>query len=192
VSHVKGMSYQTVSSEVLFPMLRCLLPAACFAASVLAQTPGPRLAAASGSRLRARVVLGLEGVANNASGDLSIQNNAIVFSRREGATIRTPLSAIQGVFLSEQDKQVGGIPLALGKAAVPYSGGRVIGLFSHKKYGFLTVESFDVNGGLHATIYQLNRGPGEALANELAATGVHVSGLRIDVANREVEANNAK
>jgi hypothetical protein len=136
--------------------------------------------------------LGLEGVANNASGDLSIQDNAIVFSRREGPTIRTPLSSIQGVFLSEQDKQVGGIPVALGKAAVPYAGGRVISLFSHKKYGFLTLESFDVNGGFHATIYQLNRGQGEALANELAATGVHVSRLRIDVVKREVEANNAK
>ena len=107
-------------------------------------------------------------------------------------SIRTPLSAIQGVFPSEQDKQVGGIPVALGKAAVPYAGGRVISLFSHKKYGFLTLESFDVNGGFHGTIYQLNRGQGEALANELATSGVHVSGLRFDVAKRKVEANNAK
>jgi hypothetical protein len=87
---------------------------------------------------------------------------------------------------------VGGIPLALGRAATPFGGGRVIGLFSHKKYDFLTLESFDANGGFHGTIYQLNKGQGEALANELAAKGVHVSGLRIDVAKRGVEANNAK
>ena len=103
-----------------------------------------------------------------------------------------PLSSIQSAFLSEEDTQVGGAPMALGRAATPFGGGRVIGLFSHKKYDFVTLECFDSNGGFHETIYQLNRGQGQALANELAAKGVQVSALRIDVTKRGVEANNAK
>jgi hypothetical protein len=72
--------------------------------------------------MRARVVLGLAGVANNSVGDLSIRDNGIVFSRREGPSVQIPLSAIQGAFLSEEDKQVGGTPMVLGRAAIPFGG----------------------------------------------------------------------
>ena len=177
------MSNQLFPSIVLYPILRGVLAASCCATSLLAQNP---------ATLRARVVLGLEGVANNSVGNLSIRENRIVFSRREGLSAQIPLSAIQGAFLSEEDKQVGGTPMAVGRAAIPFNGGRVIGLFSHKTYEFLTLESFDPNGGFHATIYQLNRGQGQALAKELVVKGLHVSGVTIDIAKRGVEANNAK
>ena len=57
----------------------------------------------------------------------SIQDDLFVYSRREGPTVRMPLSAIQGAFLSQEDKQVGGMPMAFGRAATPYGGGLVIG-----------------------------------------------------------------
>ena len=148
--------------------------------------------ASSSPVLRARAVLGLEGVANNSMGELSIQDDAFVFSRREGPTVRMPLSAIQGAFLSQEDKQVGGTPMAVGRAATPFGGGRVIGLFAHKKYDFVTLEYFDSNGGFHGTIYQLNKGQGQVLADELGAKGVHVSGLEIATAKQRLETNNAK
>jgi hypothetical protein len=148
--------------------------------------------ASSSPGLRARAVLGLEGVANNSMGELSIQDDVFVYSRREGPTVRMPLSAIQGAFLSQEDKQVGGMPMAMGRAAAPYGGGRVIGLFAHKKYDFMTLEYFDSNGGFHGAIYQLNKGQGQVLADELGAKGVHVSGLEITTAKQRLETRNAK
>jgi hypothetical protein len=125
-------------------------------------------------------------------GELSIQGDVFVYSRHEGPTIRMPLSAIQGAFLSQEDKQVGGMPMVLGRAATPYGGGLVIGLFAHKKYDFMTLEYFDSNGGFHGAIYQLNKGQGQVLADELGAKGVHVSGLEITTAKQRLETRNAK
>ena len=192
MTRIKTMSYESVSSKLLFRILRCLVPAAYFAASLIAQNFDQVRTASSRPLLRARAVLGLEHVANNSLGELSIQDDVFVYSRREGPTIRLPLSAIQGVFLSHEDKQVGGMPMALVRAATPYGGGRVISLFAHKKYDFMTLEYFDSNGGLHGTIYQLNKGQGQVLADELGAKGVHVSGLEIAAAKQSLETNNVK
>jgi hypothetical protein len=191
MTRTKTMSYESVSS-LLFRILRCLVPALCFAASLIAQNFDQVRTASSRPVLRARAVLGFEGVANNSVGELSIQDDVFVYARREGPTIRMPLSAIQGAFLSQEDKQVGGIPMALVRAATPYGGGRVISLFAHKKYDFMTLEYFDSNGGLHGTICQLNKGQGQVLADELGAKGVHVSGLEIATAKQRLETNNVK
>jgi hypothetical protein len=192
VTRIKNMPYESVSSKLLFRILRCLVPAAYFAASLIAQNFDQVRTASTRPVLRAKAVLGLEHVANNSMGELSIQDDAFVYSRREGPTIRMPLSAIQGAFLSQEDKQVGGMPMALVRAATPYGGGRVISLFAHKKYDFMTLEYFDSNGGLHGTIYQLNKGQGQVLADELGAKGVHVSGLEIATGKQRLETRSAK
>jgi len=189
---LKNMCYEIVSSKVLFRVLRCLVPASCFAASLVAQDLDQVRTVSSRSALHARAVLGVEGVANNSMGELSIQDNDFVFSRREGPTVRMPLSAIQGAFVSQEDKQVGGTSMALGRAATPFGGGRVIGLFAHKKYDFVTLEYFDSNGGFHGTIFQLNKGQGQVLVDELGAKGVHVSAMEIATGKQRLETNNAK
>src|SRR5580700_1293222 len=107
MTRTKNMWYESVSSKLLFRILRCLVPASCFAASLIGQDFDQVRTASSSPVLRARAVLGLEGVANNSMGELSIQDDVFIYSRREGSTVRTPLSAIQGAFLSHQDKQVG-------------------------------------------------------------------------------------
>ena len=192
MARIKKIPYESVSSKLLFRILRCLVPASCFAACLIAQNFDQVRTASSRPVLRARAVLGLERVANNSMGELSIQDDVFVYSRREGPTIRMPLSAIQGAFLSQEDKQVGGMPMALVQAATPYGGGRVISLFAHKKYDFMTLEYFDSNGGFHGAIYQLNKGQGQVLADELGAKGVHVSGLEIVTAKQRLETRNAK
>jgi len=63
----------------------------------------------------------------------------------------------------------------LGKAAVPYGGGRVVSLFSHKKYDVLTLEYLDSGGGLHNAIFQLNEGQGQIFKTDLIANGAHTS-----------------
>jgi hypothetical protein len=186
------MCYERVSSKLLFRLLRCVVPVSCLAASLIAQDLDKVSPASSSSSLRARAVIGLEGVANNFMGELSIQDNDFVFSPREAPAVRVPLSAIQGASLSQEDKQVGGTPMALGRAATPFGGGRVIGLFAHKKYDFVTLEYLDSNGGFHGTIYQLNKGQGQVLTNELGAKGVHVSGLEIASRKQTKEIDNAK
>lgn len=192
MTRIKNMPYENVSSKLLFRILRCLVPAAYFAASLIAQNFDQVRTASTRPVLRAKAVLGLEHVANNSVGELSIQDDVFVYSRRECPTIRIPLSAIQGALLSQEDKQVGGMPMALVRAATPYGGGRVISLFAHKKYDFVTLEYLDSNRGLHGTIYQLNKGQGQVLADELGAKGVHVSGLEIATAKQRLETNNAK
>ena len=192
MTRTKNMCYESVSSKLLFRILRCLVPASCLAASLIAQNFDEVRTASTRPVLRARAVLGLEGVANNSMGELSIQDDVFVYSRREGPTVRMPLSTIQGVFLSQEDKQVGGMPMALGRAATPYGGGSVIALFAHKKYDFMTLEYFDSNGGFHGTIYLLNKGQGQILADELGVKGVHVSGLQIATAKQRLETKNVK
>jgi hypothetical protein len=183
------MCYERVLSKGLFRILQCLVTASCFAASPIAQD---HARTAPLIPVRARAVLGVEGIANNSMGELSIQDDVFVYSRREGPTVRMPLSAIQGAFLSQEDKQVGGMPMALGRAATPYGGGSVIGLFAHKKYDFMTLEYFDSNGGFHGAIYKLNKGQGQVLADELGAKGVLVRGLETAATKQRLETNNVK
>jgi len=65
--------------------------------------------------------------------------------------------------------------MTLGKAAAPYGGGRVVSLFAHKKYDTLTLEYVDSDGGVHGAIFQLNKGQGELVRDELVARGVPAS-----------------
>jgi len=97
------------------------------------------------------------------------------FQKSDGSNAQVGVASIQDLSLGVEDKQVGGTALALGRAATPYGGGRLIGLFSHKKYDTLTVEYLDPNGGLHGAIFQLNKGQGQVLKDELVAEGTHVS-----------------
>lgn len=85
------------------------------------------------------------------------------------------IASVQDVFLGEQGRQVGGVPMTLGKAAVPFGGGRVVSLFAHKKYDTLTLEYVDANGGVHGAIFQLLKGQAGTLRDELVAKGAHVS-----------------
>ena len=187
MTRIKNMCYESVSSKVLLRILQCLVAASCFTASLIAQDFDHVRTASLGPILRARAVLGLQGIANNSMGELSIQDDVFVYSRREGPTVRMPLSAIQGAFLSQEDKQVGGMAMAFGRAATPYGGGRVVGMFAHKKCDFVTLEYLDSSGGFHGTIYQLNKGQGEVLAGELGAKGVNLESanekLRVETSN---------
>jgi len=120
-------------------------------------------------------LLGFEGASHNANGTLSIQDGALQFQKNGNPAVKVKISTIQDVFLGEQSKQVGGVPMTLGKAAVPFGGGRVVSLFSHKDYDILSLEYVDTNMGLHGAIFQLNKGQGGILRNELVAGGAHVS-----------------
>jgi len=125
--------------------------------------------------IRATHILGFASAKNNANGRLSIQDDALQFQANGRPAVQVKIASIQDVFLGEQSKQVGGVPMTLGKTAAPFGGGRVVSLFAHKKYDTLALEYVDSNGGVHGAVFQLNKGQGEVLRNELLARGAHVS-----------------
>jgi hypothetical protein len=131
-------------------------------------------AKSSPSRINATHILGFAGTRNNANGTLSLEGNAVQFQRTGKTPVQVKISSIADICLGDQSKQVGGLPMTLGKAAVPYGGGRAISLFAHKKYDILTLKYIDADGGFHGAIFEFKKGQGEVLRNELIARGAHV------------------
>ena len=120
-------------------------------------------------------MLGFTGVRRNASGELSIQSENLGFQQNGKPAAQVSIAAIHNISLGEEDNQVGGLPMTLGKTAVPFGGGRVVSLFSHKKYDSLTIEYLDSSGGFHGSIFQLAKGKGQAFKNALIAHGAHIT-----------------
>ncbi len=119
-------------------------------------------------------MLGFPGLKKNVRGTLIIENGALRFGKGGDSAVSVRLVSIQNVAVGSEDKQVGGVPMTLGKAAVPYAGGRVISLFSHKKVDTVTLQYLDTDGGLHGAIFELAKGQGQILRDELVRAGAHV------------------
>jgi hypothetical protein len=130
---------------------------------------------AASSSIHVKHVLGFEGVRRNASGDLSIQDDDLGFQQNGKPAAQVNITSIHNISLGEEDNQVGGVPMMLGKTAVPFGGGRVVSLFSHKKYDSLTIEYLDSRGGFHGSIFQLAKGKGQTVKNDLMAHGAHIT-----------------
>jgi hypothetical protein len=82
--------------------------------------------------------------------------------------VQVKIASVHDLLLGDLSRQIGGVPVTLAKAAVPYSGGRAVSLFTHKKYDTLTLEYVDAEGGLHGAIFELKKG--QATAHESAST----------------------
>src|SRR5262249_43164480 len=119
-------------------------------------------------------ILGFENARPNVSGELSIHDDDLIFQGDKTPTAQVSISSIQNISLGKQDKQVGGVPMMMGKAALPYGGGRVVSLFSHKKYDSVTIEYLDGRGGFHGAIFRLAKGQGDAVKNALVAHGAQI------------------
>ena len=94
------------------------------------------------------------------------------FEQRDKPAAQVSTASILDLFLGEESKQIGGLPMKVGKAAAPYGSGRVVSLFAHKKYDTVTLEYADSEGGVHGAIFQLEKGQGKLLKDELLARGV--------------------
>ena len=132
-------------------------------------------AALQSSVVRVTHILGFEDVPRNLSGDLLIEEKSLHFQHDGSASAQVNLSSIENIHVGEQDNQVGGVPMTLGKAAVPFGGGRVVSLFSHKKYDSLVLEYRDGQGGFHGAIFRLPKGQGVPLKDALIAHGAHTA-----------------
>ena len=153
----------------------CLIFLLWCGTSLFAQSPGGSTnSVAPPSEIRVTHILGFESTPNNAGGKLSIQGDVLQFKKSDAAAVQITVASIQDVVVGEQDIQVGGVPMALGKAATPYAGGRVISLFSHKKYDTLALQYLDANQAWHGAIFRLAKGQAEAFKNQLVDKGAHV------------------
>lgn len=144
----------------------------CASMAVLAQSTAPALKANPPFSIQATHVLGLPNTKNNGKGTLSTQDNVLQFQQSGKPVVQVDIASVRDVFLGEESKQVGGLPMKIGKAAAPYGGGRLVSLFAHKKYETLTLEYVDGDGGVHGAIFQVTKGQGELVRNELLARGV--------------------
>ena len=164
-----------VSSHAVGCGFACVALLLCFSRATIGQTPSEAQGEAAGSVVHVTHLLGLEDVRNNTTGQLRIQGDALQFQRDGSTAAQVSISSIQDISLGTEDKQIGGVPMTLGKAAVPFEGGRAISLFSHKKYDTLTVEYLDHDGGFHGAIFQMNQGQGESFEKDLIAKGAHIA-----------------
>lgn len=67
--------------------------------------------------VRVTHILGFEDVRRNVSGELSIQDGDLRFQQDKTPAAHVSITSIQNISLGEQDKQVGGVPMMMGKAA---------------------------------------------------------------------------
>jgi hypothetical protein len=181
------MIHRIVPPKHMGRILTCLIVLVWYRTGLMAEDHSAAGTPTSRSTLHVTHILGFEGISNNANGDLSIQGDALRFQKSNRSSAQIAISSIQDLSLGEQEKQVGGTPMTLAKAAAPYGGGRVISLFSHKKYDTVTLEYLDPNGGFHGAIFQLNKGQGEVLKSELEAAGAHINRLEDETTKRNTQ-----
>ena len=124
---------------------------------------------------RATHLLGFANAKNNSTGTLSVQDDSLQFQQNGKPGARVKIALVRNILLGAESNQVGGLPMTLGKTAAPFGGGRVVSLFAHKKYDTLTLEYVDADKGIHGAIFQLTKGQGELVKNELIAQGVTIS-----------------
>ena len=147
----------------------------CTAVAALAQSSAPTLKANPPFSIRATHLLGLPNTKSNCKGTLSTQGNVLQFQQSGKPVAQVDIASVRDVFLGEERMQVGGLPMKIGKAAAPFGGGRAVSLFAHTKYDTLTLEYVDSDGGVHGAIFQLKKGQGELVRNELVARGASSS-----------------
>ena len=147
----------------------------CSGIGALAQSSAPALKANPLFSIGATHLVGWPNTKSNSKGTLSAQENVLRFQQGGKPLAQVDIASVRDVFLGEETMQVGGLPMKIGKAAAPYGGGRVVGLFSQKKYDTLTLEYVDVDGGVHGAIFQVAKGQGELVRNELVARGASFS-----------------
>jgi len=146
----------------------------------------------STTRISATQVLGFAGTPNNANGNLSIEGDTLQFQQHGKASVQVKITSIQDILLGDQSKQVGGLPMTLGKAAVPFGGGRAVSLFAHKKYDTATLEYVDADGGFHGAIFEFKKGQGEVLRNDLIAKGARTSNGNSELPKQTAETASEK
>jgi hypothetical protein len=117
-----------------------------------------------------KLVIGGEGVKNNSVGTLTVVGNSLEFTSGKKKKMDVEASSIQDISTNEDSRQDITGAAHLATMAIPYGGGRVLALFSHK-VDVLTVEFKDANGGFHGTVFVLAQGQAAPFKKQLLTLG---------------------
>src|SRR5271155_3751963 len=148
-------------------------PLIFFPAPVRGQAAGAAQPAPSLTQTDVKLVIGGEKVKNGSQGTLSIVGNSLQFATPK-TKVEVDASSILDISTNEDSRQDITGAAKVVTMAIPYGGGRVLSLFSHK-VDVLTVEFKDANGGYHGAIFVLPQGRAAPIKKQLVAMGAKAS-----------------
>jgi len=119
-------------------------------------------------------VIGCEEISPNTTGTVTATSKGLDFAAIKH-TASISIGSITDIFVGQDSRQdVSGVGGTLVKAGIPYGGGRVLSLFSHK-VEVLTIEYTDANGAFHGVILVFPPAHATSLKDQLVAAGAHVN-----------------
>jgi len=138
----------------------------CVAAVIplFGQQPAP-----TSSLPNAKCVIGCENMKMNSTGTLSLLPSGLEFATEKNKAEIT-IASITGIFTGNESRQDITGPEKIMSMGIPYGGGRILSLFSHK-VEVLTVEYTGSNGGFHGAVFVLPAGHATSFRNQLVAQG---------------------
>src|SRR5208282_785905 len=115
---------------------------AATAVPVFSRQPAAPQASPTSTIQNVQCVIGCENIKPNSKGTISVVPTGLHFATdKDSADIST--TSIEDIFVGNQSRQdVSGVGGTVAKAAIPYGGGRIVSLFSHK-VEVLSVEYVD-------------------------------------------------
>src|SRR5258708_19870154 len=128
--------YRTSDAHFLKPrstVAFLLLLISCGVAS-LAQNVGQRTNSPAPLNIRTTHLLGFQDVSNNANGTLSFKGDALQFQKGDKPAVQVKISSAQDVFLGNQSKEAGGLPLPFPNPPLPSPASLPITLLPHPQY----------------------------------------------------------
>ena len=155
-----------------------LIVALSVASIAPAQTSSPGApATTAAANPKIRHVIGLDTIKLNATGQLTIQGDALEFKTgTDQSTV--PVSSIDDIFIGTETTQSGGktgTAVKTAAIAAPYGSGKALTLLMRNKVDILTVSFHDPEGAVHGAIFALPIGQAEQLRAQLIQAGAHAS-----------------
>jgi hypothetical protein len=144
-----------VLAGIVFPLIAQITPL-CSAQEV----PAP---------VKAKEVIGLTGVKDNAKGTLRAESGKLIFAHGKVHSDIGAVAISDIVTGADSARAVGGTVGTMSMAA-PYGSGRFLSLF-RKKIDTLTIQYRDGDGSLHGVIFAMPVGAAEGIRKDLVAQG---------------------
>ena len=119
--------------------------------------------------VKAKKVIGLTGVKDNAKGTLRVEKGTLIFADGKAHTDVSAAAVSDIVTGADSERAVGGTVGTVSMVA-PYGSGRFLSLF-RKKIDTLSIQYHDPDGSMHGVIFAMPTGASEKIKKDLVAQG---------------------
>ena len=157
-------------AKYLLSVCAAALLFAAVAAPLFSRPPAAQSTLPSNMTPEVQCVTGFDNIKPNTRGTLTFLPTGLQFTTEKEKGDITATSITDVFTASESRQDISGMVGTAAKAGVPYGGGRVLSLFSHR-VEVLTIEYTDKDGGLHGAIFVLGKGKATDLKEKLIAEG---------------------